>query len=390
MGRFNLRLRPVYADDEPTTGEGIARGVQMGLDWYAGRREAARAEGNEVLARGGERLPDEPVGGVRGRIQRGIGGLIRRIPGVGGMLEGPQPTGTFVESRPGRPGAFPMDEVLTAPSADDIVTDAILRDYEPSLRSSVTRPAPVGPRAPVGPGPSIGPSNGLPTLMSASPERTFEYRGSDGARYRLPQVGERERTNRMALYEREAAIREAADARNDERTATREYEHDRRMADIYEDRDERTATRQEAHDTRTAAMRDRLARLTRAGAGNSPEALAIRRDLADLAIRREQRITEQGAARIDASTAATEQRGVVTDPLDRRMLERNPRAKAENDARQARVDQALKRSRETANRTRNRVADRATVQTRAQALQRMGLTRDQIRAQMQAEGFDVR
>lgn len=411
MGRFNLRVRPVYSEADQLTGpEKFQQGIQGGLDWYAQRRETARTEGNEALSRGGERLPDAPIGGVRGRMRAGVGSLIRRIPGVGNMIDGPptpptlQPTGTFAPTRyPGevrRRGDFMPDEeqgeVPGMPDPDDIVRSAIMR-----ANRVVPPTQPVGALPTTQPRPSAGPAisasiAGLPGL-DVPPERTFEYEGSDGARYRMPQVGERERTNKMIEYGSEAALKDRYDVLNDQRTAERERLHDERMKDIYAQRDETRGDQQLAHDQRVEAMRARLAKLTGAGQGNSPEALSIRRQMAEIARDRENRLgvqqginAERAAAGIESSTAATEQRGVVTDPLDRRMLERNPRAKAANDAREMRVEQSLKRAREGANRVLNRAATREQAAKRIQELKRITTDPARIRQQMIDEGYPTR
>lgn len=395
MGRFNMRLRPIYGENEQTGPEKFQQAVQGGLDWYAGRRETARQEGNTVGAAGGTRLPDEARPGIRERV-RGIGTAIGdAIHGRGPGLPHPQiepilrPTGTFAPSYPQRPGAQPMDERLDPyGNADDMVTDAILRrSVQPSPPIGALPPSP-RPEGPLG-APSIGADNGMPTITPAAPERTYQYEGSDGARYELPQTGERERTNKMLAYEREVALKEAADDRNDARTSERSLQHDQRMVDYYDRRDERRGTQQAQHDARVAEMKRNLARLTGAGRGNSPEALAIRKQLADLAERKENRITEQGAAGLDARTAATEQRGVVTDPSQQRRLKRIPGAADANAQRQQRVDAAIARARETANRSRNRVADKPMAAKRAKELQTEGHTPADIRKIMQAEGYKV-
>jgi hypothetical protein len=427
MGRYNFRVRPIYGENEPTFGEQLSGGIKLGLDLYEGRREAQRQEQNEVLSRGGTRAPDAAPDGIEGAVQRGvrgigrgIGGLIRRIPGVGDRLEGPQPTGTFVENS--RNVGYQPGLLDTTTMGRDQVNGGIadaLGAFEGAtdLRRVVPRAAPVGALPPETTrgtlAPTLAAPNGLPQLQAASPERTFEYQGVGNRRYQMPQVGERERTNRMLEYETKAQF----DTRVDQ-------ERQRREADLYtrarENPDNpqaegefRAATKmwpyeeefgrqQRANSSMTFEQRKELeelkAKLKAGTASNSDKARlrSIQEGNLALARQREERLNrgqaisaEATAGRLDATAAATEQRAVVTDPLDRRMLERNPRAKAENDARQARVDQALRRSAQTANRVRNRVADRATVASRAQALQKMGLPREKIREQLQAEGYPV-
>lgn len=403
-----MRLRSIYDEGERTTGENIARGVQSGLDYYAGRRETARQEGNTVGAAGGVRLPDQPTPSIRQRIggigQR-IGEMIHGSPGGPPVL---RPTGTFVEQRPSRPGAMPMDEQgMGTPNPDDLVTDAIMGR---PARGPVVQPTPpVGALPPsprMMPGGLAGPSLATQDMYSQAaqqaaqqPERTFEYQGSDGARYQMPQTGERERGNRMLEYGAQTAMKEAADDRNDARTAQRSLEHDTRMADIYANRDETRGEQQRAHDERTAAMRARLATLTGAGRGNSPEALDIRRQLADLAVRREDRLATQGAAGLDARAAGIEQKGAVTDPRDRRRLDRNPAAKAANDTKLSRADSAAARVREDAGelRAKNTPATKppraptlSAARTEQDRLMRRGLSQAQARANMRAAGWPIK
>jgi hypothetical protein len=263
-----------------------------------------------------------------------------------------------------------------------------------ALPSSTPRPS-AGPLAPVG-GPMLYDQQGIPD------ERTFEYQGSDGSRYQMPQTGERERAARMLEY----GIKEGIDSRNDERTATREYEHDERMRDIYAQRDETRGAQQAAHDARVDAMRARLARLTRAGAGNSPEALDIRRKMAEIAAQRENRLgvqqginAERGAATIESNAIRTDASQIVKDPLDRRMLQRDPKAAAANAAREQRVEQGVAGLRGSASRVRAAVTkaspppsrpDRPSAKAEEARLMRQGLAQEDARAAMRAAGWPIK
>lgn len=408
-GRYSLRLRPIYGDDEPTFGEQLSGGIKTGLDLYEARREAQRQEKNAVLSQGGTRNPDAAPSGIEGAVRRGVSALIRRIPGVGDRLDGPQPTGTFVET---------SRNVGYEPGLLDTTTvgrDQVNRGIVGALGSfegmgDLRRVVP--PTAPVGALPSEQP-RGLPTLTATSPERTFEYEGIGNRRYTMPQAGERERTNRMLEYEQKSTLDTRVDQERQRREAdlyTRaranpddpQAEGEFRAATKLWPYEEEFGRQQRANASLTFEQRKELeelkARLKNGTATNSDKArlrsiqegqLALARQKEERLNRGQQISAETAAGRLDASTAATEQRSVVTDPLDRRMLERNPRAKAENDARQARVDQALRRSAQTANRVRNKVADKATTASRARALQQMGLSRERIREQLQAEGYPV-
>ena len=448
MGRYGMRLRSIYDADEPTGGERIMGAVQGGLDWYAQRRETARQEANQVGAAGGERLPDQPVGGLRGRVQRGIAGALARIPGLGGLNapqaptnlpqyggydEGLRPTGTFVESRPSRPGAFPMDENPEAferseaddrgiPDADDMVSGAIARGLPPDLRRVVPPTPPVGalppsPRITPRGGPSItsaGPTApmGGPMLYAGSmqPERTFEYQGSDGARYRMPQTGERERSNRMLEYGAQMEAKDAIKHRDDDEqiaalvaggmppaeARARVLSNTVRYDEVYGQQRNKPLTFEERKQ-----LVELSARLRAQGRFSEARQIdqRLRERQLDIAEKREERLgregtarIEQGAGKMEAGVAATEQRGVVTNPIDKRMLERDPRAKAANDARQARVDQSLQRARESANRTRNSVASPEQARARIAELRRLkpNITAAEIKTQMRAEGYPDR
>ncbi len=407
MGRFNLRLRSIYDENEPTTGEGIARGIQGGLDWYAQRRETARQEGNVVRGAGGVKLPDQAQPGIGERIRgvgRRIGEVIHGRPAGGPDLH---PTGPFVmdpggfDGSPRQPGPGGFTELgFGIPSPAD-VNASIVRGVNPQ---SVVQPREaVGALPPEQIRGSLTPNlavpNGLPAIQAAAPERTFEYEGSDNARYRMPQVGERERSNKMLDYERQTAIKEAADDRNDQRTADRSLEHDQRMVDYYDRRDRTRGEQQQAHDQRMATINARLAQLRGTGKGNSPEALSLRREALDLARQKERRIAEQGASGLEARAAATESGLVVTDPLDRRMMERDPKAKAANDAREQRVTGGLASVRSGASRVRatavkaNRPPARPDI-TSARAevarLRGQGLSEQDARAALRAAGWPIK
>jgi hypothetical protein len=394
MGRYSLNVRSIYDKNEPTFGEGLARGVQSGLDWYASEREKARQEGNTVRSQGGVRQPDEARPGIRQRI-RGVGAALGDL--VHGRAPGPpdlQPTGPFVAQQGGAMAGVAPGPAHTDPSgwseqmppgvgnADDMVTDAIMgRPYGVVRPTGPVDALPASPR-PMPGGPMLYDGTTIP------PEREYTYEGADG-KYTVPQAGERERVNRMLEYGTQAQVKEGADVRNDARTADRAEAHDERIARIYAGRDDVRGQQQAAHDLRVGQLRERIARLTGAGRGNSPEALSIRRQLADLAERKEERLANEGVARVEAQTAATEQKAVVTSPRDKRIINRDPQQKAANDQRQGDVDSALKRSREAANRVRNSRASVTMQRQRAQELKSMGLSKDAALAQMQAEGYRV-
>lgn len=443
MGRFNLNVRPVYDPNEPTFGEQLSRGIQGGLDYYAGRRERARQEGNTVGAAGGVRQPDRGQPGIKGRL-RGIGSAIGNIiHGSPPELPHPQigPTGTFAPGTlaPGYgtadPSRYPMDERIpgeealeTMPDADDMVSGAML--------GRVVRPSPPIDALPLsarpalnpalGGGPSIGVNNGLPTLLAASPERTFEYEGEDGSRYRMPQTGERARTQRMEEQEATLGLKDRYQQKDQEdqiaalvaagmppaearaRVLNNVVRYDeefgqRRPATLtYEERSKLAAE----HDARIEAMRVRLARLTGAGRGNSPEALAIRRMIAETGAKREERLGEQrgdanikASGQLEATTAATEQRGAVINPRDRRRLERDPAAKAANDARIARADSAVSRAQSSAEQLRTRAVPATkppsnpnlqNARVEEARLKRRGLSTEQARAAMRAAGWPIK
>lgn len=417
-----MRLRSIYDEGEPTLGEGIQRGLGEALGYYAQRRETARQEGNAAGAAGGVRLPDAPQPSIRQRL----GGIGRRIGEViHGSAGGPpqlEPTGTFAPSRyPGeRPfhGDFVPDEergeTPGMPDPDDIVTGAItgqhpFRKVVPPMGPVGALPPsprilPGGPTAPMG-GPNLAVQNGLPTISAASPERTYEYQGADNSRYRMPQTGERERSNRMLEYGAQIQMKDAMQHRSDEEkikalvdggmspteARARVLNNVVRYDDEYgQQRSSGALTYEER------ANLERLKASLRVKVANGTATSQDRQKLRELQERRLglderkfQNTVESGAARVEATTAATEARGIPTNPRDRRALERNPAAKAEVEARQQRVDAAIARARSSADRARNRVADRATAAARARSLKAEGHTPADIARIMQAEGFRV-
>lgn len=417
MGRYSLNLRPVYGRDEPTFGEQLSRGIQFGLDTYEKRREAERGEQNEVLSRGGTRLPDAAPSGIEGAVRRGargIGDLLGRAIGRRPSLE---PTGTFVESRPSEPGRFPMDERLPqTPDPDQIVTDAILRRVVPPAAPQGALPP--TPRGSVQ-GPSIAPNPGLPALNTAGTqnygERSFDYQGIGNRRYTMPQTGERERTNRMLEYGQQTAIKEGAHTREQEdeiaaltaagmpanearaRVLTNtvrydeEYGPQRSHSLTYEERSKLSAE----HDQRMAEIRARLARLTGAGRGNSPEAMDLRRRALELNERKFAASGERGAASTETAIGSQEQRAVKPDPYG--ML--SDEEKAANAVRQRQADETRGRAREHAGnaatiaRGANAPSGTPTLQTARAEEARLisaGMTREQARKSMKAKGWPIK
>jgi hypothetical protein len=369
-----------------------------------------------VGAAGGTRLPDQPRPSLGARV-RGVGQGLRDIlhgtqpggAGGGGML---RPTGTFVADSGEPQHEFGMDEQMQGmqhmPNPDQIVTDAIAhRPYSPAeALGHVVQPMPPVGALPPSPRPMPGQQPGMPGQPPMPGIQTFNYEGSDGAHYQMPQAGERERNNRMLEYGTQSAIKEAADDRNDQRTADRALEHDKRMVDYYDRRDETRGNQQQAHDERVAAMRARLATLTGAGKGNSPEALALRRRMIELGERREERLntegvarTEQGAARIESAAGTATTRGAVTDPLARRMNDRDPAKKQANDTRLSRADSLQRVATERADRSvtlrrgANPPRGAATIQTARAEEARLigaGMTKEQARASMRAKGWPIK
>lgn len=79
MGRYDLRLRPIYDEGELTGPEQLSQGIGRFLGDYAQRQEVGRQERNRIQDAGGTILPDDPANtpsGRWGRVKRGIGRLL--------------------------------------------------------------------------------------------------------------------------------------------------------------------------------------------------------------------------------------------------------------------------------------------------------------------------
>lgn len=426
MARFHLRS--IYDENEPTVGEGIMRGVQGGLDWYAQRRETARQEGNTIGAAGGEKLPDAPRPSIRDRLRT----LIHPSEwgNMGGMGQPPlRPTGTFAPtSYPGEghmpgdfaPESYPGEGQQPGPAGVNGGIAAALGSYRGAgdLSRVVQPTPPVGalpptPRLGIGvPQMTPAPPVDAPTLATDSPssparrERTFEYQGSDGARYRVPQTGERERENQMLEYENRATYADrlshqhqaeqisalVAGGMDPAEARARVLNNVVRYDDTFG---------QQRAGSLTFDERERLERLKaslRLKVSNGTATSADRARLRDLQERRQdlaERKFETGndraAAQAEMGMAGIRQRGVVTDPMDRQMM--TPEQQRENSRRQAQVDEQLGRAATSANRARNRTASEAQVKARIGELRKppFNITdKARLREQLQAEGYPVR
>lgn len=434
MGRFNLAVRPVYRDDEPTGGERIQQGLQGGLDWYAARRETARGEANTVGAAGGRKLPDEAKPGIRQRIG-GIGqrlgeivhGRAPGLPDVGGL----QPTGPFVARQQGRPGAMPMDEQLDPyGNADDMVTDAIMQGRggapNPALGPARMVP-PTPPQGALTPSPRMMPGGprmgvgGMPASpsmspgMSPSPARTFEYQGSDGARYEMPQTGERERVNRNEELGYQTSLKEGLSKQHEEESISALVNagmpEDEARARVLTN----TVKYDEEYGRRGPLTLDEREKLVRLAAslrsqGRNAEARAIDQKLRerslDIQAQREGRLAEEGGTRAinqagqaESRVAATAQRGVITDPLNRKIAERDPAQRAEQAGRRAQVDSANARQSQAAAELRERgtqaskppkTPDLTSARAERDRLVKKGLSPEQAKAKMKKAGWPIK
>jgi hypothetical protein len=406
-------IRSIYDPNEPTVGEGIARGIQGGLDWYAARRETARQEGNTVGAQGGVRLPDQPRPSIGQRI-RGIGRAIGEV--VHGSTPGMQPTwhptGTFVDRQPppDQPGDFAQSGDQDGdydPGDSDRDGDVRSGSVVADMLGRVVRPT--GPVDALPPSPRPAPALGRaqPAMASAGPtaplsegERSFIYEGSDGARYRMPQTGERERVNAEQEYERRTRFLETLrrqreqeqidaliaggvdpeDARAEVLTGTTRY-------------DDRYGQNSRALTYEERANLERLKASLKAKVSNGTATSEDRRRLREIQegrLQLDRQKFEAGNDRAVAGAEATQagirQRGVVTNPMDQSMMGTD--AQRQNRIRQAKVDEQLQRAASATNRMRNRTATAEDAARRIRELKRMGITDPRrIRGQMKAEGY---
>ncbi len=231
MGRYSMRLRNIWGDDEPTWGESAQHGMEAGLDYMTKKAEADREFGNEVSKQGGTIAK-----------QRGIADRLRdwkgTLPGHGDYNSG----GEFDQA-----SAPPMASTERAPAPGSVASrsnsydgptgDFVGEDYDVgggprgSLPNSML-PTPTGFNPRAGALPQMQqPSRGIAGAINASqqpqqqqPQQqqddTYEVRGPNGERARIPRTDPATRSKRAYDdAERSSLASDIEAARNGDQSA---------------------------------------------------------------------------------------------------------------------------------------------------------------------------
>lgn len=194
MSRYSLNLRPKYGRDEPTGGEGVARGIVTALDEIQKYRDADRTEQNTMAAAGATRLPPGPNDSVGGRV-RSIGKAIGGLFGRGDEAPVVAPAGTpgatppFAPTQPRQP--ITGTGGIVPPRIDPATLGGMAGNPRPqTMAPGLAQPAPdLVPAAGMTPHmPATAATNAVrPSISAALNEeiKPYTYEGVHGAKYQV-------------------------------------------------------------------------------------------------------------------------------------------------------------------------------------------------------------
>lgn len=401
MSRYSLNLRSKYGRDEPTAGEGVARGIGTALDEVLKYKEAGREERNAMGAAGATPLPTDPSQTPMGRL-RGIGSAIGGLFGRGGdapVVPGApplQPTGTFAPVQPR--GALPQGV------GPGIVPPRLDRSTIEGMAGN----APVQPMA-AGVTPSAAPMPtpateqvraARPSISSAleSTIHPYTYEGVHGAKYEVdPLYGARVKAAAGQMQvdaKQDEQIQALVDGGMDPKEArARVLNNVVKYDDVFgqQSRGGGRMTQAEWNQRQEKMQADRVAleKLKQQGkltpSQYQAESLRLRQ--------------EENAARAQATANNLEFRAgtaIVSANKEPSLLEKDPNEPESAPTTRARARATGTRMQQNAvtdaQRRANAGTDPATkarAASRAQALKRQGKSNDEIRTIMQSEGYNV-
>lgn len=397
MSRYSLNLRSKYRPDEPTTGGGIAAGIQTALDEVQKYREADREEQNAMAAAGARRTKAPPTVGERVRgIGRAIGGLLGRDedrdPNDADDRVPLRSTGTFA----------PVTPQVTPPGVGPGIVPALT----PAVRlpattplddaSAVARGVAGANAGPVGtPAPPMPATNAVaatrPSIANAlqSEIEPYTYKGVHGAEYSVdPLYGARVKAA-GGEFDEQRKIQSLIDAGMDPKEARARVLNNVVKYDDTFGQQSRAGTRisNEEWDRRQAKLqadREALERLKQSGHITSQDYARRRLEL------QEQEAADRrlrGDVQTETTIAGAIDRTIPKDPIARST--ETEAEKADRERRERDRDKHINSAVDAAARQRNAHATRDQAAARAKALKNQGLSDDEIRSRMKSEGYNI-
>lgn len=361
-GRYGLNLRPLYGRDEQNPGDAFASGISSAIKQHMleGEQDSQRRAAGQVKVK---------ETGIRDRI----GGVVQKVRGVFGAPD-VQPTQPF------NPNAMIAAGVpMPAPGPMAGAT-------APGLTPSYAPPPPA----------QHGLDAARPSIGAAI--QPYEDQDTHGNTWKVDplygarvadagrSIGDQDKIDALVRAGMPAAEAEARVKNNVVRYDETFGEGPRAGRGGGLTFEQRKKLQDDA-----IASRNRIAELTRGGRQNTEEyrqeMLKLRKHEADL---REQEMGERGSradVAQETTIAGAIDRTIPKDPITQATA--TEQQKADYAKRGTQRDAHLKNAEQGLQQRKNAKASREQVQARAQALQRQGKTREQIAAQLRAEGYKV-
>jgi hypothetical protein len=395
MGRYSLALRPKYGADEKTRGEYMEQGIGAAIKGVLDYQEAGRQERNTMGAAGATRLPTDPANTPGGRwdaVKRGVGTLLGR---GGAAVQPTQPIAGAPSSAMPQ-SIVPLPPTTVAPPRPRIATSMqeamSMSQPSPNQGFDSSHPASFD-AAPAMTATPTNPAINAPVAAARSGARgiagalePYTYEGVHGDRYSVdPAHAERQkiavaeeaktRTEEDQIASLVAAGMPAAEARA--RVLNNVVRYDEQFGQR-----PRTGgvsqTDWNAREELRQRHRVEIERLHAAGRLTSTQLQQERLKLQQEEAADRRAAAQERAGREDVKGDVTIGNAIETEAqkADRERKER---------ARDARIGSASTAQ----DRLKNSHASRETVAARARTLQAAGKTREQIAAQLRAEGYRV-
>lgn len=390
MGRYSLNLRPIYGADEQNPGDQFASGISAAIRQHMqeGQEDSARRAQGQVLTK---------ETGIADRI----GGVVRKVRGVfgpeGGAGPALQPTGTFAAppaqtpSLPGTPLGISARPNAFAGMLPSITSEAAQGPITPAASGNAAAMTPALPapaqHALAASRPSIG--------AAIQPYEDHDTHGNTWAVDPLYQAKLADQGKGVGDEAKIAALTAAGmpEAEARARVLNNVVRYDETFGEGPRGGRGSSLTfeqRKKLQDD-AIASRQKIADMTRSGRQNTEEyrqeMLKLRRHEADLREQGMQAREDRANISADVSIGNAIDHAIPKDPIATATATDQQRADWQKKG--AQRDAHLKSASDALSHRKNATASREQVAARAQQLQKQGMSRGQIAAQLRQEGYRV-